>query len=344
MRKISIIIPVFNAACYLHKCLDSCVNQTIDNYEIIIIDDCSKDNSREIIENYATKYNFIKTIFLTQNIRQGGARNIGLSVANGEYVAFVDSDDWVENDMFEQLYNAANGADMIGCNYYISTNSLDIPVQLNYDTCEFTEEKRLSYVMKCGLFPMRIYNRSFLRKNKLFFPEKVCYEDAFFNFLTALYARNVVHIDRYFYHYYQSDNSTVRQNNVIRQYERIFITDLIWDESLKRNILKDHRTCIEYKYLQMMAGNILYICLEKFDIPDRNQLSKISESIKYRIPKYRKTDAYKLLSSDSKRYIWLVTHSIELTIFWYKHKFDILFEYLYIFKKKLKGLFNNADK
>ena len=105
--KISIIIPVYNVEEYLPKCLDSVINQTLKDIEIICINDCSTDNSLEILENYVKKDSRIIVLNQEKNQGQGAARNRGLQIASGEYVGFVDSDDWVENDYFEKLYNAA---------------------------------------------------------------------------------------------------------------------------------------------------------------------------------------------------------------------------------------------
>ena len=110
MPKVSIIIPVFNAEKYLEKCLDSLVNQTLEDIEIICIDDGSTDNSLEILKTYEQKDKRIKVLQQT-NKKQGAARNYGIREAIGEYIGFVDSDDWAELDMFEKLYNKAISTD-----------------------------------------------------------------------------------------------------------------------------------------------------------------------------------------------------------------------------------------
>ena len=99
MPKVSIIVPVYNVEKYLPKCLDSLVNQTLKDIEIIIVNDSSPDKSQLIIDNYASKYpNLIKT-FIKANGGQGSARNYGLDYVSGEYISFVDSDDWLDLNM-----------------------------------------------------------------------------------------------------------------------------------------------------------------------------------------------------------------------------------------------------
>jgi len=122
MIKLSIVVPVYNTEKYLEQCLNSLVNQTLKDIEIIIVNDGSLDNSQDIIDKYDKKYSFIKTI-KKENSGIGDARNQGIKLATGEYVGFVDSDDWIELDMFEKMYNKTieEKADIVTCsmNYFI---------------------------------------------------------------------------------------------------------------------------------------------------------------------------------------------------------------------------------
>ena len=104
---ISVIVPVYNSAKNLETCLFSLVNQTIKDLEIIIIDDASTDNSKEIIENFANKYKNIKVHYNSKNLGAGATRNVGLSIATGKYIGFVDSDDYVNGTMYEYMIDEA---------------------------------------------------------------------------------------------------------------------------------------------------------------------------------------------------------------------------------------------
>lgn len=106
MPKVSIIVPVYNEEEYVSTCLDSLINQTLDDIEIILIDDNSTDNSLNILLDYAKKYPNIKVYHNEKNIGQGASRNRGLSLATGEYIGFVDSDDYIRNTMYEDMYKA----------------------------------------------------------------------------------------------------------------------------------------------------------------------------------------------------------------------------------------------
>ncbi len=114
--KVSVVLPVYNVAAYLPKCLESLLNQTLKEIEIICVNDCSPDNSLEILKQYAAKDNRIKIIDQT-NTGPGVARNNGIKAATGEYVGFVDPDDWAEPEMFAKMYTAAieQNADIVEC-------------------------------------------------------------------------------------------------------------------------------------------------------------------------------------------------------------------------------------
>ena len=118
MKKVSIIVPVYNVEKYLAKCLDSLVNQTLEDVEIIVVDDGSKDNSKQIIDEFQTKYPDKIKSFVKKNGGLSDARNFGLDRANGEYIGFVDSDDYVTEGMFEEVYSLAQkyDAEMVICN------------------------------------------------------------------------------------------------------------------------------------------------------------------------------------------------------------------------------------
>ena len=115
--KISIIIPVYNVEKYLRECLDSCINQTLKDIEIICVNDCSPDNSQAILEEYAAKDSRIKIITHKVNTRQGGARNTGIEKAVGEYVWFVDSDDFIDINACQLLYDTAKQYDLDMLNF-----------------------------------------------------------------------------------------------------------------------------------------------------------------------------------------------------------------------------------
>lgn len=120
--QLSVIVPVCNMAAEgkLNYCMDSLVNQTVDDYEIIAVDDASTDNSLEILRSYEAGYpGKVKVLTYAVNRRQGGAKNQGLRAATGDWIGFIDSDDWVTPDYYARLLARAEetGADLVGCDY-----------------------------------------------------------------------------------------------------------------------------------------------------------------------------------------------------------------------------------
>ena len=119
--KVSVIVPVYNSSTYIDKCMTSLVNQTLDDIEIIVIDDGSNDDTLKKLEKYKRKIKLIKQ----KNSGVASARNKGLMNATGEYIAFVDSDDWIEQDMFQVMYNKAmeKNYDAVECDFkYVDDN------------------------------------------------------------------------------------------------------------------------------------------------------------------------------------------------------------------------------
>ncbi len=320
MVKVSIIVPVHNSKSYLHKCVESLLAQTLPEIEIILVDDCSTDDSPEMIRRYEGLFpGKIRGLYLPENIRQGGARNRGMEIAKGEYIAFVDSDDFVEPDMCRVLYEAANGADMCGADYYVDDGKSLKTFVVDYGgTEELTDDQKAWFAQHCGYFWSRIYRKDFLDKFHLRFPEGTFFEDAHFNFFSILYARTAVKAEGKYYHYYQSPNSTIRNRNNPRQYERIGIPELLIRDSKARGIYERYRDLIDWNYASMQASNIRFTCLGLFDKPDISQLKRIQKGIKTDCPRFWKSSNYKTITPALRIYLRLTAISPRMALLAYK--------------------------
>lgn len=171
--KISVIVPVYNMAGdnKLNHCLDSLVAQTIagkkDMMEIIAVDDCSTDNSPEILKDYEKRYpGLVRVLLSAVNRRQGGAKNLGLSVARGEWIGFIDSDDWVTPDYYERLLTAASAmdADMAGCDYSLVDHYTFEPGEVVHNGKPeqagiLDDAKYRSLILDSGSLVVKIYKR-----------------------------------------------------------------------------------------------------------------------------------------------------------------------------------------
>lgn len=218
MPKISVIVPVYNVAEYLRECLDSIINQTLKDIEIICINDGSKDNSIEILSEYAKNDSRI-TVIDKENQGISIARNEGFEAARGEYVAFMDSDDYLlDMDYFERLLNAAEKyqAD-IAVVGIIRGNDKKQQVLLEYTHEEVAEE----YIDKLKLCDVpdsnyvwnKIYKRESLKATGVVFPEGKMYEDIFYTYQVLYKIGKVVSVPNINYFYRKRPNSIIKKSN-----------------------------------------------------------------------------------------------------------------------------------
>lgn len=204
MIKVSIIVPVHNSEMYLHKCLDSLVNQSLEEIEIILINDNSTDESINILQEYKNRYPN-KIILIDSKERQGpgGARNEGLNIASGQYIGFVDSDDYVEIEMFEELYNLAisGNYDMVDC-CFENKRVEKFALSTTENTWgKLNIEKRRQLIAYPGFLWSKIIKRNILIENHIRFRENVTYEDMDFLPVVMLYLKSVYATDLLLYYY-----------------------------------------------------------------------------------------------------------------------------------------------
>lgn len=319
MSKVSIIVPIYNSEKYLSKCLDSLVNQTLSDIEIILIDDCSTDKSREIINLYKYKYNNkIKTIYLEQNKGQGYARNIAVQNAVGEYILFVDSDDYIDLEACKILYEKAelNEFDIVCFDIIEIINNEFKEKKLNYDCSiegNIDINKRKVLLNSQGYFTTRMYRRKLIVDNNIKFPIGIHYEDSVFNTLSLLYANSIAKIDSSLYFYLIRENSSSNSYNKERLYDRITTTEFLFNEVNLRGIYSKYKPIIDKKYIKMMVGNI-HLCLDMFDRVNENKMKEISINIKRNIENYKNLNEYKELDKISKLYLNLNDISPKLLI------------------------------
>lgn len=210
---ISIIVPAYNVEKSLNKCIDSILEQTYTDFEIIIVNDGSFDKTRKIAESF-NDYR-IKII----NKENGGltsARLAGFKEAKGEYICFIDSDDYLENDYLEYLYNNFDDADIVISSYFVEDNAQKKLIFENetIDKQDFTEKfilPSISYVNHKKIIPnfvwLRLYRKSIINENCFVSEREVYTEDLFFQFYALLNARKVKITNKPLYHYVINSNS-----------------------------------------------------------------------------------------------------------------------------------------
>lgn len=208
--KISVIVPVYNTKKYLKKCLNSIINQTFRDIEIIIIDDGSTDGSLEIIQEYQEQYDNIR-FFETKNIGSGSARNVGIRNSKADYITFIDSDDVVETNMLQELYNETrySNSDMVFSKYQKVdeySGKFYEPLPLTYTKDEILKNL-ITFKLPSVMWRI-LYNKKLFFNNNLFFIEKNIYnEDTHLLFRLVHKAESISFIDKVFYYWLTREGS-----------------------------------------------------------------------------------------------------------------------------------------
>jgi len=206
--KVSVIVPVYNVEPYLDKCLNTLVNQTLKKIEIIIVNDGSKDNSEKIIEKYLKKYPEKIKYIKKANGGLSSARNEGLKYASGEYIGFVDSDDYVSLNTFNLMYKKAKekNFDLVVCNlnYVYETKTKMVSAGLDKDL-ENEDEVKKNIVFLYPAVWNKLYKKEIL--DSLKFKEGIWYEDVEFNFRVYPRVKSIGYVDKPLIQYVQRESS-----------------------------------------------------------------------------------------------------------------------------------------
>lgn len=222
MDLISIIIPVYNVEAYLNDCLTSIAAQSYPHFEVIMVDDGSTDTSGQICQTYSDKDPRFKVI-RQANAGAANAKNAGLDAAQGEYIAFIDSDDWVEPDWLKKMITTAKktNADVVECSFLTEfTNRSEPGNDVNtFGAAQFTTEDYLRHYLQlwtCALFWNKLFKASLL-SNIRFRKERRCIDDEFFTYKAVSGANKVVRISDCLYHYRQRRSSVMQKEETLLQ-------------------------------------------------------------------------------------------------------------------------------
>jgi glycosyltransferase involved in cell wall biosynthesis len=242
---LSFIVPVYNVAPYVEQCIRSLYSQDIpvSTYEVIVVDDCSTDNSKSIVFDLQKEFPSLKLIELKENMKLGSARNIGLDSAVGEYVWFIDSDDYIQSNILNlictELRNEA--VEILHFDYQVfeSETNLVIPYRVHYslDVCtgsQFYFDSNELWWEKGVEAWRKVYKRSFLIDNKLRFAEKVMYEDSDYSLKMFSIAQKVKHIDIAPY-FYRKNNLSITNVAITPQHLKYWILLALRCDGLMKN-------------------------------------------------------------------------------------------------------------
>lgn len=298
MPKVSVIIPVYNTEKYLRECLNSIVKQTLRDIEIICVDDGSTDNSLRILKEYEKKDARIKIIALKENIRQGGARNRALDIAKGEFIMFVDSDDYLELTAIEDLllvYNTDN-PDVVVANVsnFSETTEYD-------EICNNFENYYKKLKKDTGIYPFngdflsyrsgpvaKLFKKGIIDKFSIRFPEKLINEDEAFHWNYFSHVNNVYFLNKTIYNRQIHQNSTMVKREIKKEYslDIVYILEIILNNLCEQKKINEYRT--QFMKLYISQKN----CVFQRCKSDENELKKAKKMFKKLERKHYILDGY----------------------------------------------------
>ena len=221
---ISVIVPVYNVQTYLEKCLNSIINQSYKDLEIILVNDGSTDGCGDICNKYAILDKRIKVIH-QKNAGLSDARNSGLKIATGEYIAFLDSDDWVDKELYETLYNEINrhDADIAICRYKYSYNEQEELVKLGnseiYSNLEILESMYTKDYGQIIVAWNKLYKREVFQN--MYYPKGKIHEDEFLTPFILYKAKKIVFVEDELIYYRQTNNSIMNSKFSINRLDKL---------------------------------------------------------------------------------------------------------------------------
>ncbi|MBD5522411.1 MAG: glycosyltransferase [Lachnospiraceae bacterium] len=327
--KLSIIVPVYNMAAdgKLEYCLNSLVNQTIGDYEIIAVDDCSTDESFSILQDYESRFpDKFHAIHSDVNKHQGGAKNIGMKLAEGEWIGFIDSDDWITPDMYERLIKRAEetGADLVGCDYCLTNeHSMKVgqlvPNNKPEQSGVLDDEKRRSLILDGGSLVVKIFRRSMIIENELWFPENIFYEDNALGNSYLVLAEHFEYIPEAMYYYYQHDTSTVHTISSTRCEDRMEAGRLMLDEAKRHDYFDKFYPELEYSFTLLFYVNTLFTYMAGVKKIKYGFVKAMGQEMKLTFPEFEKNFYYQERThAEEKKLVRMQQKSTAFFILYYK--------------------------
>lgn len=301
--KISIIIPVYNVEKYLRRCLDSAVNQTYRDIEVIVVDDASTDQSKDIIREYELQYpDLIKAVYLSKNICNGGARNKGLELATGEYILYLDSDDYIDLTMCEKMLSEAlrSNSDLVYCDAYRNFDNKNkmswVSYQYEEQMGDMDDVKYQLQLLNYGYIWAKLIKTKLLIDNHITFPENKKYEDFYFMPLVILSAQKTSYLKEPLYYYTIREQSIMTTRNIDHHKDIVYTGELLYNELIKRGFEQyadGMKAIAYYKAVKMIIDkndepDVEYIYnlikeIEKFDRTSDLQLQIMHDPIEIEI-------------------------------------------------------------
>lgn len=319
---VSIIVPVYNSEKTITNCLDSLIAQTFKDIEIICVNDCSKDNSLQVLNEYAAKDRRIVIIDHKENMNAGGARNSGIRVSRGEYICFVDNDDWLTSDAIQTLIEASEDCtiDFVvsqWCQYYNENRKTN----MNNLIIGGSEKANKEYALLHGCRILGcLFKKEIFYKNNLFFPEKIFWEDNAIAMSLIFSARSIKVSDKVLYYYQMVEGSSSRSITMKKIIDRIQTSNLAVSNLERLGFVNDkNKALVDYLYLCFSYHTIKQLELVG-NKEARCQLKVVTGKIKPLLPntylsEYRKEYVNTLTYPIASYYLSIIKSSIKSLLY-----------------------------
>lgn len=297
--KVSVIVPVYNVEKFIGKCLDSLVNQTLKDIEIIVVNDGTKDNSQEIIDKYVKKYPDKVKSFIKENGGLSSARNFGIEKAKGEYISFVDSDDWLNDDALEKMYNKAikDKSDIVIC-----------------DMIDHYIDKKVYH--NCTKYDS-VFNVTPSACNKIFRKKIICdfkfllgvwYEDLNFTTKVLFNTNKISNISEGFYNCNCGHTSTMNNNNSKKNLDIIVVIDDVIKYLKENNKYDDD--IISYLIFDHILITTINRVATQSSKDKKYVINELVDYCKNNISDYKDKPFYSKISKNRKIIAWLNYHKL----------------------------------
>ena len=303
MIKVSVILPVYGVAQYIEKCAQSLLDQTLQEMEFIFVDDHGPDNSIELVKNLiADSPRREQFIFLKpeHNLGAGMARNFAIQYANGEYLAFVDSDDWIEPTMFEELYNEAvghGGVDLCYCQIskdYTDGKPSEIVCNPQIESGVMSEASKRDFLTRyVSLFSTYIYSRDFIVKNDIGFPPSRSADDSYFITSALVFAKSMAHVDKPFYHYILRPGSVTTTKDSAKYLKRLETFSSLMSFLKEKGVYAEYADEVDFIYLKKGYFSSVFNYISNSLEPRKEVLHEIREEMKRQVPSFKNNTYYR---------------------------------------------------
>ena len=306
MPKVSVIVPIYNVEKYLEKCINSLLSQTLEDIQIILVNDGSKDNSGNIAKEYE-KNNNDRVIYVEkENGGLSDARNYGLKYATGDFIAFLDSDDYIEKNAYEEMYNKAieENADYVECDFiWEFPNKIRVDKQYPYKN----KKEMLSFVRVVAW--NKLIKRQLIIDNNLEFPKGLRYEDIEFTYKLIPFINKFAYVDKPFIHYVQREGSIANVQNE-RTAEIFTVLDNVIEFYKKNNIYEEYRNELEYNYARyLLCSSLKRMCKIKDKTIREKLLTESWERLNSNFPNWKENVILKTVNIGKNKYMRTVNKS-----------------------------------